>query len=96
MQVYLCGARLETRSAKEICEAINYCPQKDTFWPRLTMRQILMVFSRLRGLSSRGAETLIDRSAEALRITSHLDKEFENLSGGTKRKVLRLSLLHLI
>ena len=68
-------------------QAINYCPQSNSLWPRLTMKQILTIFSRLRGLSATGAEKLIKESVEALKMTSHLDKEFENLSGGTKRKV---------
>ena len=51
------------------------------------MRQILRVFGRLRGLSKRAAEGLIEEAAEALRLESYLDQEFDTLSGGTKRKV---------
>lgn len=66
---------------------LNYCPQTNSMWPRLTMRNIFSVFARLRGLSSASEKKFVEEALRALRLESFMDREFKSLSGGTKRKV---------
>lgn len=90
MQVYVRGVPLADQGAEDLCRVLNYCPQADTLWPRLTMSEVLHVFARLRGLSSRCTERLLSVAMRALRIEKYADRRFEAMSGGTKRKVCAL------
>ena len=90
--MFLEGEPLIKQGASEMQERLNYCPQKDTMWPRLTMGNLFSVFARLRGLSSESEKRLVEESLKALRLEQYMDREFDSLSGGTKRKVLLLCL----
>ena len=87
LQVYLTGKPIESLGAVQLAGAMNYCPQADTLWPRLTLSEVLRTFARLRGLTSAAAERLIQAACMALRLQAYSDRRFEALSGGTKRKV---------
>ncbi len=87
IQVYLNGKLLADQGAEGLCAALNYCPQGDTVWPRLTVAEVLRVFARLRGLSADSMTRLIDIAIEALRLEQYRNRRFEALSGGTQRKV---------
>ena len=86
--MFLGGEYLIKQGASEMQQRLNYCPQKDTMWPRLTMGNIFSVFARLRGLSFESEKRLVKESLRALRLEQYMDREFDSLSGGTKRKVL--------
>lgn len=82
------GEQLIRQGASEMQKRINYCPQQNLMWPRLTMRNIFSVFARLRGLSAETEKRLVEESIKALHMKKYMDREFNSLSGGTQRKVL--------
>ena len=90
--MYVRGVPLGEQGAEELCRVLNYCPQMDTLWPRLTMSEVLHVFARLRGLSPRFTKRLLAVALHALRLEKFVNRRFEALSGGTKRKVWTVTI----
>ncbi|GFS83796.1 ATP-binding cassette sub-family A member 3 [Nephila pilipes] len=73
---------------------LGYCPQFDALIDRLTGREMLTLFARLRGLTG---FTLIERVNKLIVMTdliAHADKQTQFYSGGNKRKLsVALSLI---
>ncbi|GBN99598.1 ATP-binding cassette sub-family A member 3, partial [Araneus ventricosus] len=66
---------------------LGYCPQFDALIDRLTGREMLMLFGRLRGLFG---NDLLDKVEKIIRLTDlskHADKQTQFYSGGNKRKL---------
>lgn len=63
-------------------------PQEAQIYEYLTVHQALRIFGKLRGLSRRDASRRADELIDDLRLTEHRNVQFENLSGGLKRRVM--------
>ena len=68
-------------------QQLGYCPQFDALLDKLTGREMLFLFGRLRGIP----EYMLSRSVEELIVmcdlTKHADKPTQAYSGGNKRKL---------
>ncbi|XP_076318610.1 phospholipid-transporting ATPase ABCA3-like [Tachypleus tridentatus] len=90
---YIGGYSLR-QDLKKFQEHIGYCPQFDALIDRLTGREMLYLFARLRGVP----ETLISRTVteliEMIDLQQHAEKVTEKYSGGNRRKLsLALALI---
>ncbi|KAJ3320476.1 ATP-binding cassette sub- A member 5, partial [Blyttiomyces sp. JEL0837] len=65
---------------------VGYTPQEDALWPKLTIEEHLMLYTRLRGVDSKAGMERVRRLVKALDLEEHVKKNVEALSGGTKRK----------
>jgi len=70
--------------------SLGYCPQHDTLWKELTIREHIEFFLELRGFDSKSAKLYADQYIEVAGLEEHQNKRTDDLSGGTQRK---LSLL---
>jgi ABC-type multidrug transport system ATPase subunit len=66
---------------------IGVCPQYDTVFEGLTVREHLYFVGRLRGLSKPAIEIEIAELLDAFSLENKANSEVTTLSGGTKRKV---------
>lgn len=75
---------------------LGYCPQHDALLDRLTVREHLELFGRIKGLPRAQLRTYCDAMMRDLSLTEHVDKLSMTLSGGNKRKLsLAISLMGL-
>ena len=73
----------------EYLSSIGYCPQFDSIIEVLTGREMLTLFARIRGLTSK--DNLINNEIEKLAnfvdLSQYLDRPCGQYSGGNKRKL---------
>ncbi|CAO1386925.1 unnamed protein product [Diamesa serratosioi] len=85
------NAWVEGFSIKEqlnrVHQRIGYCPQFDALLDDLTGREILKIFSLLRGIPMKDMELIYTKLATELNLLKHLDKQAKSYSGGNKRKL---------
>ncbi|XP_007958083.1 ABC-type organic anion transporter ABCA8-like [Orycteropus afer afer] len=73
---------------------LGYCPQENTLWPNLTVREHLDVYAAVKGLKRGDAAAAIRRLVEAFKLQDQLKVPVKTLSEGVKRKVcFALSIL---
>ena len=73
---------------------IGYCPQFDPLLDKMTGREMLKLFARLRGIQTSNLKAVVNQLIEMADLTKHADKTTESYSGGNKRKLsLALSLI---
>ncbi|MFM9106011.1 MAG: ABC transporter ATP-binding protein [Chloroflexota bacterium] len=65
---------------------IGYVPQSFALYPHISVRDNIAYPLELAGIGA-SAGPIVDRAAEMLRITEHLDKRPDQLSGGQKQRV---------
>ncbi|CAG2105325.1 unnamed protein product [Medioppia subpectinata] len=82
--VSICGQEMHSSYLRQV---IGYCPQQDTLWKNITVREHLTLFAIISGVQKNRCNHYIHKHMNDLKITEHADKETEHLSGGTKRKV---------
>ena len=80
--IYLNGDKCEG-----MCIDIGYCPQIDCFEKRLTVKNNLYLFGRLKGINPSEIDHLIKLISKLFLLDLYLDNSFDELSGGTKRRV---------
>ncbi|XP_074639186.1 cholesterol transporter ABCA5-like isoform X3 [Acropora palmata] len=85
-KVYVAGYEISKHPMKAF-EHMGYCPQADTLWSVVTVKEHLQLFARVRGIPWGDVNRVVDHYLSALRITEHADKRSKHISGGTKRKV---------
>ncbi|XP_042898603.1 phospholipid-transporting ATPase ABCA3 isoform X2 [Parasteatoda tepidariorum] len=66
---------------------LGYCPQFDALIDRLTGREILSLFARLRGMSRSGLVLRVNKLIKMIDLQAHADKQTRFYSGGNKRKL---------
>jgi len=66
---------------------VGYCPQFDALLDRLTGRETLFLFARLRGMRNNTMALNIQNMIEMVDLQKHADKCTETYSGGNKRKL---------
>lgn len=68
-------------------KSIGYCPQFDALLFNLTGRELLKIFSLIRGIPKNQISRITRVLATELGFHMHLDKKSKNYSGGNKRKL---------
>ncbi|EDO48951.1 predicted protein [Nematostella vectensis] len=83
---YLDGYDIQTH-LKEVQQRIGYCPQFDAFIERMTGREMLTMFARLRGVQPDKIPNVVSTTIEHLNLGKWADKLCGDYSGGNKRKL---------
>jgi ATP-binding cassette subfamily A (ABC1) protein 3 len=74
--------------------SMGLCPQFDTLIERLTVRENLLFFGRIKGLSNEKVVPVCEAFMKAMNIKRYEHKLIQQLSGGNRRKVsLAVALL---
>lgn len=66
---------------------MGLCPQFDTLVDRLSVRENLLFFGRIKGLGVNTLDIICDAFMDALNIRKYENKLIQHLSGGNRRKV---------
>ena len=66
---------------------VGYCPQHNTMFLQLTVKENLIYFARIKGIDPALRKRLVANSIKILNLTDHIEKEAGTLSGGNKRKL---------
>ncbi|XP_041433405.1 ABC-type organic anion transporter ABCA8-like [Xenopus laevis] len=81
-EVVLCG-----NVPAESPGILGYCPQNNSLWPNLTVKEHLEIYAAVKGMKKEDAGVAIRRIAEALELKEHMEKAARKLSLGVSRKV---------
>lgn len=76
-----------TKDFKSTQALIGYCPQFDPLLDRLTGREHLRMFGRLKGIPPEKLDKAADQLMELTGMMKHGDYTTDGYSGGTKRKL---------
>ncbi|XP_019857855.1 PREDICTED: ATP-binding cassette sub-family A member 3-like [Amphimedon queenslandica] len=68
-------------------QRIGYCPQFDALIERLTGREFLTMFARLRGIREKAIKGVVQSVIDRLDLSKYADKRCGTYSGGNKRKL---------
>eukprot|EP00049_Salpingoeca_infusionum_P024784 m.17093 g.17093 ORF g.17093 m.17093 type:complete len:1663 (+) comp7307_c0_seq1:134-5122(+) len=85
-EVYIGDAAMSSQSASAM-KHLGFCPQFSALWPNITASEHLLLYARLRGLSSAMQQKQLDKSLSILGLTEFADVQAIKLSGGTQRKL---------
>ncbi|NXE75131.1 ABCAA protein, partial [Cochlearius cochlearius] len=77
----------EIGDREEIREMIGICPQFNTQFEVLTVKENLKTFAEIKGIKSKEVEREVQNILELLDISNVQDTQAEKLSGGQKRKL---------
>ncbi|NXJ10029.1 ABCAA protein, partial [Odontophorus gujanensis] len=77
----------EIGDREEIREMIGVCPQFNTQFEVLTVKENLKTFAEIKGIKSKEVEREVQNILELLDISNIQDTQAEKLSGGQKRKL---------
>eukprot|EP00929_Paragymnodinium_shiwhaense_P115857 TRINITY_DN8500_c0_g1_i3.p1 TRINITY_DN8500_c0_g1~~TRINITY_DN8500_c0_g1_i3.p1 ORF type:complete len:2086 (-),score=492.32 TRINITY_DN8500_c0_g1_i3:221-6478(-) len=79
----------------QVRRLLGYCPQHDALLDRLTVREHLVLFGRIKGIPLTLLQQYCDRMMKELSLAPHVDKMAMTLSGGNKRKLsLAIALMN--
>ncbi len=67
--------------------SMGFCPQHNILFDELTVREHILFYSRLKGMSSADANQEVDKYVQLLELESKSNELSQNLSGGMKRKL---------
>lgn len=67
--------------------SMGFCPQHNILFDELTVREHILFFSRLKGLSSQAANEEVKKYVRLLELEPKIDVSSQTLSGGMKRKL---------
>ncbi len=67
--------------------SMGLCPQFDTLIERLTVRENLLFFGQLKGITGRQLVIVVEAFMKAIDIKRYQHKLIRHLSGGNRRKV---------
>lgn len=82
----IAGYDVSTR-LKDVQQRVGYCPQFDALIERLTGREQLTMFARLRGIPEKQIKEVVDTEVRRLDLAKHASKRSSTYSGGNKRKL---------
>lgn len=66
---------------------MGYCPQFDSFFDTMTVRQHLSFYARIKGIRSKYRDELIEKQMKEMDLLEYKDVAASQLSGGNKRKL---------
>ncbi|KAG4068832.1 hypothetical protein HA402_004980 [Bradysia odoriphaga] len=67
--------------------SMGFCPQHNILFDELTVREHILFYSRLKGLSVKDANEEVEKYVRLLELDSKIDSMSQTLSGGMKRKL---------
>ena len=67
--------------------SMGLCPQFDTLIERLTVKENILFFGRIKGLDEDIVESVSEAFMQAMNIKRYENKLIQQLSGGNRRKV---------
>ena len=65
----------------------RYCPQFDALFDKLTVREHLQLYARIKGVKEAVISAVVRSSIDTLGLTKFEHKQAGQLSGGNKRKL---------
>lgn len=68
-------------------QLLGYCPQHDALWKNITVREHLECYANIRGVPYNDIPRIINLYLNGLQIQEHADKQTQQCSGGTRRKL---------
>ncbi|XP_076233119.1 cholesterol transporter ABCA5 [Calliopsis andreniformis] len=71
----------------EAFRQMGYCPQHDAQWKNITVREHLECYAAIRGVPWGDISRIVDLYLTGLQIHEHADKQTQECSGGTRRKL---------
>ncbi|XP_043274650.1 ABC transporter A family member 1-like isoform X2 [Venturia canescens] len=71
----------------EAFRQMGYCPQHDAQWKNITVREHLECYAAIRGVPWGDIDRIVDLYLSGLQIHEHADKQSQECSGGTRRKL---------
>ncbi|XP_011864541.1 PREDICTED: ABC transporter A family member 1-like isoform X2 [Vollenhovia emeryi] len=71
----------------EAFQQMSYCPQYDAHWKNITIREHLQCYAAIRGVPGNEINRIVDRYLSELQIHEHANKQSQECSGGTRRKL---------
>ncbi|KAI4494625.1 hypothetical protein M0804_000826 [Polistes exclamans] len=72
---------------EEAFRQMGYCPQHDAQWKNITVREHLECYAAIRGVPWGEINRIVDLYLSGLQIHEHADKQTQECSGGTRRKL---------
>ena len=81
------GSKNILTQQKEVRRLIGYCPQHDALLDKLSVREHLVLFGRIKGVTAQQLEKFVIEMMESLDLKQHEHKLASTLSGGNKRKL---------
>mmetsp|Transcript_9490 Transcript_9490/g.15074 ORF Transcript_9490/g.15074 Transcript_9490/m.15074 type:complete len:254 (+) Transcript_9490:1-762(+) len=66
---------------------IGVCQQGDVHYPLLTVKEHLIFYARIKGISESEIKILVEKSIQEMDLSDHKNKTVKQLSGGNKRKL---------
>ncbi|XP_046734287.1 cholesterol transporter ABCA5-like isoform X1 [Diprion similis] len=81
------GGNNITSQITEAFRQMGYCPQHDAQWKNITVREHLECYAAIRGVPSSDIGRIVDLYLSGLQIHEHADKQSQECSGGTRRKL---------
>ncbi|KAF9939968.1 ATP-binding cassette sub- A member 2 [Modicella reniformis] len=72
---------------EDLRSMIGICPQFDVLWPKLSPRDHLKLFAKIKGVAAQDLEPAVNQMLEEMGLTEFSDKRSKTLSGGNKRRL---------
>jgi ABC-type multidrug transport system ATPase subunit len=84
--VQICGLSVHGKRTRAR-QHLGYCPQFDALPDKLTTRETIALYARIRGIPSALVQVTVNESIKRMCLESHQNTTCEHLSGGNKRKL---------
>lgn len=81
------GGHNVTPSSRDAFQMLGYCPQHDALWKNVTVREHLECYAAIRGVPKQDVGRIVDLYMTGLQIQEHSNKNADECSGGTRRKL---------
>ncbi|KRZ76550.1 Retinal-specific ATP-binding cassette transporter [Trichinella papuae] len=75
------------RDSMKYQSEIGYCPQFDALDPRLTARETLLFYAKIKGIQKEFQNPIVDYFIHRLKIEAYADRLVGKYSGGIKRRL---------
>ncbi len=93
-RVTVCGLDV-SRHPRQVRSMLGIAPQELALYPRITVREHLVLFGRLAGLGPARLRREVDAVVQAMMLSDFLDQRVSMLSGGQRRRVqTAVALVH--
>ncbi|KAJ8921257.1 hypothetical protein NQ315_013729 [Exocentrus adspersus] len=76
-----------TSNMNSAFQLLGYCPQHDALWKNITVKEHLECYASIRGVPYRDISNVVNLYLNGLQIQEHADKQTQQCSGGTRRKL---------
>ncbi|KAJ3650608.1 hypothetical protein Zmor_016696 [Zophobas morio] len=81
------GGENITSNMNDAFQLLGYCPQHDALWKNITVREHLECYAAIRGVPFGDIPKIVNLYLSGLQIHEHADKQAQQCSGGTRRKL---------